>query len=163
MIAAPAMDMPVKIRDATTNDCAELAQLINFAGEGLPLYLWRQAAAPGGDPWQIGRERAARETGSFAFRNAVIAEVDGKVAGTLMGYPLNAESQAIDATSTPPVLAPLLELENRAAGTWYVNAVAAFPDARGLGVGTRLMQWAEQKASELGLRGVSLIVSDGNL
>ena len=57
---------------------------------------------------------------------------------------------------------PLLELENLAAATWYVNAVAAFPDARGLGVGTQLMQWAEQRASELGLRGVSLIVSDGN-
>ena len=57
---------------------------------------------------------------------------------------------------------PLLELENLAAGTWYVNAVAAFSEARGLGVGSKLMQWAEGRASELGLQGVSLIVSDAN-
>ena len=156
------MAQAVKIRNATKSDCAALSELINFAGEGLPLYLWQQTAAPGEDPWKIGRERAAREAGSFSYRNALIAEVDGKVAGALVGYPVSAEPEVIDKTDTPPMFVPLLELENLAAGTWYVNAVAAFPDARGLGVGTQLMQWAEQRASELGLRGVSLIVSDGN-
>jgi ribosomal protein S18 acetylase RimI-like enzyme len=156
------MAQPVKIRNATRSDCTALSELINFAGEGLPLYLWQQTAAPGEDPWKIGRERAAREAGSFSYRNAVIAEVDGEVAGALIGYPVSAEPEVIDETDTPPMFVPLLELENLAAGTWYVNAVAAFPDARGLGVGTKLMQWAENRASELGLRGVSLIVSDGN-
>ena len=152
----------MKIRDATRSDCAALSELINFAGEGLPLYLWRQTAAPGEDPWKIGRERAARETVSFSYRNAVIAEVDGKVAGALVGYPVSAEPEAIDVADTPPMFVPLLELENLAAATWYVNAVAAFPDARGLGVGSKLMQWAEQRASALGLEGISLIVSDAN-
>ena len=152
----------MKIRNATTSDCAELAELINFAGEGLPLYLWQQAAAPGEDPWKIGRGRAARETGSFSYRNAVIAEAGGKVLGALIGYPVPDEPDAIDIESTPPMFVPLLELENLAAGTWYVNAVAAYPDARGLGVGSKLMQWAEVRASELGLQGVSLIVSDAN-
>lgn len=152
----------MKIRNATRSDCAELAELINFAGEGLPLYLWKQAAAPGEDPWEIGRARAARETGSFSYRNAVIAEVGGKVAGALIGYPVADEPDAIDTGSTPPMFVPLLELENLAAGTWYVNAVAAYPDARGLGVGSKLMQWAEQRASALGREGLSLIVSDAN-
>ena len=152
----------VKIRDAAREDCAELAQLINFAGEGLPLYLWQQMAGPGEDPWQIGRERAARETGSFSYRNAVVAEVDGNIVGALVGYPVPDEPEAIDTESTPSMFVPLLELENLAAGTWYVNAVAAFPQARGLGVGSKLMQWAELRASEFRLRGVSLIVSDAN-
>ena len=124
----------VTIRDARKHDCAELAQLINIAGEGLPLYLWRQMAGPGKDPWEIGRERAARDSGGFSYQNSVVAEVDGHIVGILLGYPVAAGPEAIDAANVPPMFEPLLELEHLAAGTWYVNAVATFPDARGLGV-----------------------------
>ena len=150
------------VRDAVWTDCAELAQLINLAGEGLPLYLWQQMAGPGEDPWQIGRERAARDSGGFSYRNSIIAEVHGRIAGALVGYPVPDEPEPVDPANTPPMFVPLVELENLAAGTWYVNAVAAFPEARGLGVGSELMRWAERRAAELGLRGVSLIVSDAN-
>ena len=150
------------VRSAAKGDCAELAQLINLAGEGLPLYLWQQMAGPGEDPWQIGRERAARDSGGFSYRNSIIAEVDGKIAGALVGYPVPDEPEPVDPADTPAMFVPLVELENLAAGTWYVNAVAAFPEARGLGLGSELMRWAERRAADLGLRGVSLIVSDAN-
>jgi ribosomal protein S18 acetylase RimI-like enzyme len=150
------------IRDARKSDCAELAKLVDLAGEGLPFYHWRKIADPGQHPWEVGRERAARETGSFSYRNGVVAEVDGKIAGALVGYPIAAEPEAIDTDNTPPMWIPLLELESNAAGTWYINTVAVFAEARGLGVGSKLMQWAEQTASDLGLRGTSLIVSDAN-
>ena len=155
-------DERVMIRDARKRDRAELAQLINLAGEGLPLYLWRQMARAGEDPWEIGQERAARNSGGFSYRNSVVAEVDGSIAGALVGYPVAADPEPVDPSSVPPMFAPLLELESLAAGTWYVNAVATFPDARGLGVGSRLMEWAEHRADVLGLRGTSLIVSDAN-
>ncbi len=150
------------IRAAVRSDCTELAQLINFAGEGLPLYLWQQMAGPGEDPWEIGRERAARDSGSFSYRNSIVAEADGKVVGALVGYPVAASPEAIDPASTPPMWIPLLELEQLAPRTWYINSVATFPDARGLGVGSNLMRWAERHASQLGLRGTCLIVSDAN-
>jgi ribosomal protein S18 acetylase RimI-like enzyme len=150
------------LRDARRSDCPGLAELIDIAGEGLPRYLWTRIAGPGEDPQEIGRQRAARETGSFSYRNGVVAEVDGTLAGALIGYPVSTEPTAIDPASTPPMFLPLLELENLAAGTWYVNAVATFPDARGLGVGSQLMAWAERQANALGLRGTSLIVSDAN-
>ena len=152
----------VTIRAAEEGDCHELAQLINIAGEGLPLYLWRRMAGPGEDPWAIGRERAARDSGGFSYRNSVIADIGGNIAGALLGYPVAAEPGSVDPANTPPMFVPLLELENLAAGTWYVNAVAAFPEARGRGVGSRLMHWAGQEATALGLRGTSLIVSDAN-
>jgi ribosomal protein S18 acetylase RimI-like enzyme len=120
-------------------------------------------AAPGEDPWEIGRQRAARDTGGFSYRNSVVAEVDAKVVGALVGYPVADEPEPVDPDITPRMFVPLRELENLAPGTWYVNSVAVFPDARGLGVGSRLMRWAEQKAAELGLRGPSLIVSDTNV
>lgn len=149
-------------REAQKSDAAELAKLIDLAGEGLPFYLWQQMAGAGEDPWEIGRQRAARDTGSFSYRNAVVAEIDGKVVGALIGYPTAAEPEPIDIENTPPMFVPLLELENLAVGTWYVNAVATFPEARGLGVGSKLMRWADRRASERGLRGTSLIVSDAN-
>ena len=152
----------VTIRQARNVDAAALAELINLAGEGLPLYLWRQMAGAGEDPWEIGRERAARDSGGFSYRNSVVAEVDGNIAGALLGYPVAAEPEPVDPASIPPMFVPLLELENLAAGTWYINAVATFPDTRGLGIGSRLMDWAEDRANELGLHGTSLIVSDAN-
>lgn len=152
----------VTIRDARRRDCAELAELVDIAGEGLPFYHWQQIAAPGQDPRDVGRERAARETGGFSYRNGAVAELDGNIAGALIGYPVAAEPEAVDPANTPAMWVPLLELESLAAGTWYINTVAAFPQARGLGIGSRLMQWAEQRARQCDLGGVSLIVSDAN-
>ena len=150
------------LRAARKGDCGELARLIDLAGEGLPHYLWTQIAGPGGDAWEVGRQRAARDSGGFSYRNSVVAEVDGKVVGALVGYPVAEEPEPVDIETTPPMFVPLLELENLAPGTWYVNSVAVFPEARGLGVGSQLMKRAEQIAEDLGLRGLSLIVSDAN-
>ena len=150
------------VRDATRNDCDELARLIDIAGEGLAGYVWQQMAAPGEDPREVGRQRAARDTGSFSYRNAVVAEIDGRIVGALVGYPIADEPESIDIENMPPMFVPLQELENLAAGTWYVNALATFPEARGRGVGSALMRCADRVASGLGLRGTSLIVSDAN-
>jgi hypothetical protein len=75
-------------RRATLADVAELAQLVEFAGEGLPLCLWTQLAGPGGDPWEVGRRRVSSETGGISYRHALIAEQAGKAIGALIGYPL---------------------------------------------------------------------------
>lgn len=152
----------MKLRDARKSDAFALAKLIDLAGEGLPHYFWEQIAGPGEDPWDVGRQRAARDTGGFSYRRSVVAEVDGKVVGALVGYAVADAPESVDIGDTPPMFVPLRELENLALGTWYVNSVAVFPEARGLGVGSRLMKHADQTAKVLGLRGPSLIVSDAN-
>ena len=38
------------IRAARKNDCAELAELVDIAGEGLPYYHWQQVASPARTP-----------------------------------------------------------------------------------------------------------------
>jgi hypothetical protein len=75
-------------RYATAQDATALAQLVNCAGEGLPLYLWGNMAEPGESAWEVGRRRAQREAGSFSYRNAVVVEADGRVVAALVGYPL---------------------------------------------------------------------------
>ena len=156
-------ELPAPFRPAAREDAPALAELVNLAGEGLPLHLWRSMARAGEDPWAVGRGRAQREEGSFSYRNAVVAEaVDGRIAACLIGYPLPDAPEKIDYDRTPAMFVPLQELENLAGGTWYVNVVATFPDYRNQGLGTRLLGLAEDIAGRLGKRGLSLIVADAN-
>ena len=148
-------------RRATLDDVAALTELVEFAGEGLPLCLWTQLAGPGGDPWQIGRKRVSSETEGISYRHALIAERAGKTIGALIGYPLPDEPEPIEG-ALPALLVPLHELMNMAAGTWYVHALAAYPQHRGCGLGTALLGEADKSATSAGTSGLSLITSDTN-
>jgi GNAT superfamily N-acetyltransferase len=57
---------------------------------------------------------------------------------------------------------PLQEGENLAPATWYVNVLAVHPPFRGLGLGTKLLSFADETGRALGERGVSVIGSDAN-
>ncbi len=150
------------LRRATPDDAQALAELVDFASEGLALYLWTKIAGPGGDPWAVGRERALRETGAFSYRNAVVLEQASRVVAGLIGYPLPDRPEPIP-DSMPPMFVPLQELENLAPGTWYVNVLAAYPDQRGQGLGTALLAVADKLAAEADRRAdLSIIVSDAN-
>jgi ribosomal protein S18 acetylase RimI-like enzyme len=152
----------MSIRPAILQDAPALAELVNFAGEGLPLYLWAKMAKEGEDAWSVGRARASREEGSFSYRNATIVEADGSAAACLIGYPLADEPEAIDEASMPPMFLPMQQLENLAPGTWYVNVLASYPQWRGQGFGTALLQHAEKLAAAGAKRGMSVIVADDN-
>ena len=149
-------------RPATRADASALAELVNIAGEGLPLYLWTGMAGAGQDPWEVGRQRAQRESGSFSYRNATMLEAAGEIIGCLVGYPLPDRPEPIGRDEMPAMFVPLQELENLACGTWYVNVLATYPRHRGHGHGTQLLGIAEEIASASGRNGLSVIVSDGN-
>ena len=119
-------------------------------------------ASPGVDAWDVGRQRAARETGSFSYRNATLIEQDGIAAGCLIGYPIPDLPVEI-ATDLPAIFVPLQELENLASATWYVNVLAVRPELRRQGLGQQLLAQAEHLAVVAGLNGMSVIVSDANL
>jgi len=148
-------------RPATPADAPVLAELVNYAGEGLPLYLWNKMKEPGETAWDVGLRRAARDQGSFSYRNAVLIERDGKAAGSLIGYGIAAAPEPVT-DDIPPMFRPLQELENLAPDTWYVNVLAVLPDCRGLGLGGRLLVLAEDIGRAEGKAGMSIIVSDAN-
>ncbi len=156
------MQLEAPFRRARPDDAPALAELVNFAGEGLPLYLWAKMAGPGESPWEVGRRRAVRAEGAFSYRNAIVAEADGRVVASLIGYPLPERPEPVDHAALPAMFLPLQELENLAPGTWYLNVLATFPAYRGQGHGTRLLRLAEQLAAAAGRRGLSIIVSDAN-
>jgi ribosomal protein S18 acetylase RimI-like enzyme len=150
------------IRDATTDDVEHLAFLINLAGEGLPAHLWRGMAEPQEDPLSVGASRAAREEGSFSYRNAKIFEIDGSVAGMLLSYSLADPYDKEMINDCPAVVRPLLELESEVPGSWYVNAIATYEQFRGRGVASALMSACEELARAASASMLSLIVSSDN-
>ena len=150
-------------RWATPDDAPALAKLVNFAGEGMPLYLWEKMGRESGESaWEIGEQRAQRETGGFSYCNAVVREENGAVVASLIGYGLSTELDPDRFDGMPPMFVPLQELEDSVPGTWYVNVLATFEEHRGKGFGKELLDIAEQLALAGGCTGLSLIVADAN-
>ena len=156
------IDLELPLRAGRISDADVLAELVNQAGEGMPLYLWERMAGPGENAWAVGRARAARETGAFSWRNAVMIEADdGTAAGCLIGYAIPDEVAPIP-DDMPAMFRPLQELENLAPGSWYVNVLAVLPGFRGRGLGRRLLEAADAIGREAGARAMSIIVADAN-
>jgi ribosomal protein S18 acetylase RimI-like enzyme len=156
------IELELPFRQATPEDARALAELVDMASEHMPSCVWARMAEPGEDAWDVGCRRARREAGSFSYRNAIVAEVEGQVAGCLIGYPLPAEAESFGPHRMPPMFVPLQELEDLASGTWYVNVLATYPRYRGQGYGTRFLRLAEALAAASGQGALSLIVSDAN-
>lgn len=139
-----------------------MAELVNMAGEGLPLYLWTNMAVEGQSPWDVGRERARRESGGFSYRNTIVREESGRVVAALIGYPLDDASAPTDYSGMPSMFVPLQQLEDMVPDTWYVNVLATYPESRGKGIGSELLSVAEGIAARLSKRALSIIVADTN-
>ncbi|MEY4697201.1 MAG: hypothetical protein RIT14_1629 [Pseudomonadota bacterium] len=153
--------MTMLIRQATAADAAHLVRFINMAADDLPLHFWKRSVGPEGDPWAFGRERAARDSGNFSYRNAWLAEVEGEVAACLLGYP--ADPPGPIEPDVPAIFVPLLELEALAPGAWYLNVLATYEGFRGRGCGSALLAHAEAVARGAGHDSISLIAEDTHL
>lgn len=154
-------NLHLPLRPGRIEDAPVLAELVNHAGEGMPLYLWQKMAEPDQSAWDVGVARAARTEGAFSYRNAIMIERDGAAAGCLIGYEIPADPNPVP-NDMPAMFRPLQELENLAPDSWYVNVLAVLPDHRGTGLGTRLLDAAERIGLAAGRRGMSVIVSDAN-
>ena len=149
-------------RAATKADASALAVLVDIAGEGLPAHLWSALKAPGQSILEVGRERAAREKGGFSYRNAIVAEVGGEIAACLVGYRLDDPYDLGNLAEIPELVRPLVLLEAKAPGSWYVNVLATFPEFRRQGIGMELLAIAEQRALADGAGTLSVIVAGEN-
>jgi len=72
------------------------------------------------------------------------------------------QAEVITLADIPPVFRPLVALEARAAPSWYINILATYPDARGQGAATALIEDVKARAKTAGFGHLSLIVGDNN-
>ncbi len=152
------------IRPARPGDASDIAVLVDMASYGLASWLWGGAVLRGeaASVLEIGRDRALRDDGPMTYRRAFVAEIDGTPAGMLRGYLQPQPMPEPNWAEVPAQLRPLLELEAEAPGSWYVNVLAVFPEARRRGVGAALLAKAEELAAAAGTKRMSLVVEDDN-
>lgn len=148
----------VQFRPGRKSDCPMIAALFSMSSDGVADYIWSKLAAPGEDLLEVGRKRYEREGVNFSYQNCTMAEVDSRIAGFLMAFPMIVDSDA--GPETDPVLIPYSKLEED--NSYYVCGISLFPEYRGLGIGSRLMATAEEDARRSGFDKLSLIVFEQN-
>ncbi|WP_275790913.1 GNAT family N-acetyltransferase [Pararhizobium gei] len=152
------MTLPV-LRAARRSDAAELAVLVEIASHGFATWLWHTAVRRGERDTALeqGRARMRMDDEPGAWRDAMLAEWSGEIAGVAIGYDLDDGVREIAASH--PVIKPLLDLQVRVIGSRFIDSLAVYRDHRGKGIGRALI--ADQ-IGKAGGRQVSLITESHN-
>jgi ribosomal protein S18 acetylase RimI-like enzyme len=157
------MSSLVNFRSATREDSRKIAELFAIASGGVAEYVWSTIAPhyPGLTTLEVGAQRYAGEDGAFSYRNCTVAVLDGEVIGMLHAFPMEPDdAQKRPGEPVDSVLEPYARLE--VPGSYYVSAMALFPEYRGKGLGTRMLEIAREKARQSRCREVSLLVFSQN-
>ncbi len=152
----------MRLLDASKTHARDLAHLINLSGEGLPEILWRTVAKPGESPMDVGIRRATRDEGAFSYRNARVFVDEDRVLGMLLAYRLPDPYDIGELDAWLPAMRPLITLEAQAAGSWFINALAALPDQHGRGIARALIADTLSRGRDAGCTHASLIVASEN-
>ncbi|WP_019938247.1 GNAT family N-acetyltransferase [Bordetella sp. FB-8] len=148
-------------RPADPRDCAHLVLFADMATRRLTSYLWGKMAAPGQSAFEVGRNVIRNDQTHFThLRNWRVAEDGDKMVGAVNGYIIPQPS--CFAVTADQALAPLNELKAMAAGTWYISAIAVYPEHQGNGHGKSLLAHAQRLAQAAGSKHLTLMVGSFN-
>ena len=146
----------LEYRAAKKEDCRIIAELYSISSDGVADYIWTKLAEDGENIHDVGQRRYENEDSVFSYKNCIVVEKDKKIIGMLVAFPMICDGSVSD----DPVLAPYSRLE--ADNSFYICGVAVLPEYRGLGIGTELMQLAEQQAKIRKFNTLSLVVFEEN-
>lgn len=157
--------MAITLRPATEADVADLARLYILATAGLV-----DAAYDGlepGVPLETLTEWRFTQLGSVrSYEHCRMAQAESDVAGMMNAFPIDRLDDApSDPRLTPDraaLFAPIIELLHQGAGTYYISAVAVYPQFRGRGIARQLMTAATSDARRLGFADLSLVSFEQN-
>ena len=95
----------------------------------------------------------------YSYKNTIVAEVDGKIAGAMCGYDgadyQKLKQPVVDIIGKESGFAQLKETE---AGEFYLDSVGVLTEYRGNGIATQLFEAQIARAASLGHKSVGLIV-----
>lgn len=158
------MSIAFSIRPAIKADAAEIALLVNIAVHGNVSQGWANSKQANGtyDPLEVGRLEMLKDDTEFSWKSAYMAEVDGEVAGMLLGYRKLDIRQPVPPETWAPMV-PIEQLEAEAEGLWFISMVGVHKPWRGRGTGSALLDKADVEATRTSANGQALIVEDANL
>lgn len=151
----------VVVRPATPADAEVIARIVALA-IGDPAVLCHYC---GEDHLAVLTEVARREATQYSWQAALIAEVDGRIAGGVVGYDgalLRHLREGTFAVLRERV-GRLPELSDETqAGEYYLDSIAVFSEFRGQGVGQALLRALCARAAAEGHARVGLLVDQAN-
>lgn len=156
------MALDPTFRPATLADAGSLAILIDIAGNGLANQIWLDQAGAGHSALEVGRQAVRLDEGVDSYRNATMCIIGTEVAGCMIGGLPEKLYDVSRINEKPELFRPVARLAVQAAGTWYIDVIAAFPEFRGDGLGSKLLALAAANARETGAPGNSLVVGSWN-
>ena len=153
----------ISFRPATRSDASDLVVLFDAASRRLVSWLWSIEATAGQSSFEIGR-KVIREDASNGghFTKWQVAILDHEVVGGLCSFPINDPDDGSDHSKVPPAIMPFIELNEIGKGTYYVSVASVFPEYRGRGIGTSILDKAVELARPTQAKSVSLIVESFN-
>ncbi|MEB3043590.1 GNAT family N-acetyltransferase [Rhizobium mulingense] len=149
----------IALRQASRRDASELAILADIASHGFASWLWFADVANGvsDTPLERGRLKMSEEEAVGSWRDAVIAEAYGEVAGVAIGHVLDEAIEDVEATIA--ATEPMLALQKTVVGSWFIGSLCVYRHLRGIGIGRRLLEDQIDRADR---RPVSLITASDN-
>lgn len=153
----------VTTRPARKSDAAEIALLVNIALHGGIARGWAtsDAAKDTYDPIEVGRLEMIADSREWGWRAVTMAEVDGEVAGMMLGYRKDDAFEPVGDEVTG-FMRPIQELEAESNGLWFISMLGVHAKWRGKGIGSELIALADAKGRESRAKGLALIVEDAN-
>lgn len=154
-------DKQIVIRPATPDDAAIIAAALTMAlgEETMKMYCGENCQS-------VLEELARREDTQYSYRNALVAEVDGALAGAMVGY---------DGARLHELRKPTLRLIEERTGQmftgvedetnpdeFYLDSLGVLPEYRNLGIGGRLLTALRDKAFAEGFERAGLLVDMEN-
>ncbi len=152
----------VKIRQADSTDGPVLAELTTLASDGM-LDALLQGLVPEATTQQMMTKLFKTDNDTYCWKNATVAEIKGEPAGMVLSYPAKEFKIKDDGKLSKErisIMKPFEALSEK--NSFYISAVAVYPDFRGVGIGTKLLNHAGELAKKSGYDSISLHVFEEN-
>ncbi|MBN1333256.1 MAG: GNAT family N-acetyltransferase [Synergistales bacterium] len=157
--------MGIIYRNAVKEDAPVMARLVEIASGGFIHFLFHDLI-PGSSPLKIVEHGLGSDEEPYTWRNAVVAESQGKVIGISLSYP----SSYHRITPGMEAFIPAERLDHvrkyydaRVEDSWLIESLALFPEYHNRGVGSRLIDLTRKRARERGYPSLSLLVYTDNV